>query len=473
MTNETQSANCKVICDLMVVYASGEASAETVAFIEAHLDECPECREAYEAAQRGEDLLAALDPVEKPFTIDGRKILLRLQRVFFGLSALVLLLAVLGIAFFERVIVQGVFGLQLPSLYILGGLDGGVEWILAAVGLVAVFGGFHYWRTTRATDADSPFLALIGAALLFVTGLAAYKFMVQADVPGTIIAGTLTFALYIYMLRWRAGQGRGRLFGGGMLSLETAIPLFILILAMLTQLSAASFPAGLIALGLVVVALFFTLIQLDHLPYMTLLTLAALFAGGVMLLANAVGGFASLFDLTVDRPADLGHPDEPGSPVNLTPLGYTHLDSSTVTEISRVLLVGGEARQAAYTRSGGGPAFVTVIEFPDRAAAAEFFRTWEASVDGGFYAIHLDLNNGGYNDPDGYADHPLHWDLELPGVWFGQEGQIARGYDEDLLTGYNAWQIDEWVTIIQVEGGVAQAIPLSRQIKETVAESYR
>lgn len=53
----------------------------------------------------------------------------------------------------------------------------------------------------------------------------------------------------------------------------------------------------------------------------------------------------------------------------------------------------------------------------------------------------------------------LHWQLELPGVWFGQEGQIARSYDENALTAFNAWQVDEWVTIIEVEGGVAQALP--------------
>ncbi len=67
----------------------------------------------------------------------------------------------------------------------------------------------------------------------------------------------------------------------------------------------------------------------------------------------------------------------------------------------------------------------------------------------------------------------LHWQLELPGVWFGQEGQIARSYDENALTAFNAWQVDEWVTIIEVEGGVAQALPLSRQIKEWVAEHYQ
>ncbi len=74
ITPVTEDINCEVICDLMIIYASGEASPETAAFIEAHIEECPECQEGYEAAQRGEDLLAELEPVPNPINIDGRKI---------------------------------------------------------------------------------------------------------------------------------------------------------------------------------------------------------------------------------------------------------------------------------------------------------------------------------------------------------------------------------------------------------------
>ena len=36
--------NCAVVCDLLPLYADHETSPKTTAFIEAHLQECPDCR---------------------------------------------------------------------------------------------------------------------------------------------------------------------------------------------------------------------------------------------------------------------------------------------------------------------------------------------------------------------------------------------------------------------------------------------
>jgi hypothetical protein len=109
----------------------------------------------------------------------------------------------------------------------------------------------------------------------------------------------------------------------------------------------------------------------------------------------------------------------------------------------------------------------------EQNGADVFFAKWGQEIDGGFYAVRLDLSEAEYREPEGSAEHPLHWWLELPGVWFGQEGQLIRAYNETTATAYNAWQIDEWVTIIAVEGIPTRALPLAREVKEVVTETYR
>ncbi len=472
MPNETLSIDCKVICDLMVVYASGEASAETIAFIEAHIADCPECQEAYEAAQRGEDLLADLEPAPRSLHFDGRKILIRVQRIFFGLATLIVLAAVIALALAERWIVRGLIGIELPQLYI---LPGGGEWFWITGVFLALFGGLYFWRIRKPGEDRSP-LALIGAALLFLIGLVAYKFMLDWELPGVLVAGTLLFVCYILLLHGRMQQKSTRFSGEFLLSLEAAVPLLILTLATLTLISTGGFIEAMLSAGFLVIALLFTLIRIGELPYMSLFSLLTLFVGGLMLLGNALGGFVNLFDLTPAWPASLGHPADTSSAteLDLTPLGYTRLESFTPTEVDDLTLPEGViAIESLYTRAGGSTASIVLLQFPDRMDAQTFFARWHTHVSNDFYAIWVNLSGNNFNEPDGYADHPLNWQLELPGVWFGQEGQIARSYDENALTAFNAWQVDEWVTIIEVEGGVAQALPLSRQIKEWVAERYQ
>jgi hypothetical protein len=470
MMNEELKIDCKVICDLMVVYASGEASEETIRFIETHIAACPECQAAYEAAQRGEDLLAELEPAPRPIQFDGRKILIRVQRIFFGVAILILLAAVVALALAERWIVRGLIGIELPQLYI---LPGGGEWFLIGGLFLALFGVLYFWRV-RGPGGDRAPLALIGAALLFLIGLIAYKFMVAWELPGVVIAGTLTFALYIFLLHGRAQQSSPRFSGEFLLSLEAAVPLLILVLASLSLISFSDFASAAFATGLLIVALLFTLFRLSELPYMSLFSLLTLFVGGLMLIGNAAGGFVTLFDLTPQWPVDLGHPDELDTDFDLTRLGFTELETITPTEIdSFPILEGVAVRETVYVRPGGKTASVIVLQFPEPESAHHFLAAWETRFFHDFYSIRLDFSAARFNEPDGTSEHPLHWQLELPGGWFGQEGLLVRSYDDSSLTAYNAWQVEEWVTIIEVEGGVAQALPLSRQIKELVAARYR
>lgn len=130
----------------------------------------------------------------------------------------------------ERWIVRGLIGIELPQLYI---LPGGGEWFLIG-GLLGLFGLLYFWRV-RGSGGDRSPLALIHAALLFLIGLIAYKFMIAWDLPGVVVAGTLTFALYIFLLHGRAQQSSARFSGEFLLSLEAAVPLLILVLANLAH----------------------------------------------------------------------------------------------------------------------------------------------------------------------------------------------------------------------------------------------
>jgi hypothetical protein len=224
---------------------------------------------------------------------------------------------------------------------------------------------------------------------------------------------------------------------------------------------------------LLAVALVFTLIQLGELPYFSLVTIAALFVGGLMLIGNAAGGFAGLLDLSLQWPSELGSPRQT-SVIDLTGLGYEAADSEPILELNGVQLdPGAVGTRTSYLRGGGQPAFISILRFGDQGQAGDFMRAWERRVDSGFYAVHLDLTSAGFDEPDGQAEHPLNWDLALPGIWFGQQGQIVRAYNEGTLSAYNAWQVEEWVTIVEVGGGVAQALPRSRQIREVISGAYR
>jgi hypothetical protein len=97
-----------------------------------------------------------------------------------------------------------------------------------------------------------------------------------------------------------------------------------------------------------------------------------------------------------------------------------------------------------------GLAILTVIEFESQSDAAEFFSQWSDVVSEGLQISHLEIN--------------------LPG-WPGQ-GHIQRTYNPRIGKAYNAWQIENWVTINDVPGPLSQAMPRSQEIKQLVSQSY-
>ena len=105
---------CEVIADLMVVYSTGEASAETKRLVEEHLAQCPNCRKVYEEGQSLEETLADIKSVEKP--ANGSRFFIRTRRLFYAIGVGVLLWLAFLMAFFQRIIMAHFAGIPLPSL---------------------------------------------------------------------------------------------------------------------------------------------------------------------------------------------------------------------------------------------------------------------------------------------------------------------------------------------------------------------
>ncbi len=474
---DPSTVDCQVICDLLVVYASGEASAATAALIEAHLARCPECKEALEEIQMAEAALSDLEPVRRP-NIDGRKILIFFQRLFFLVLVLLLFLLAAAVALVERWVIEGLLSIPLPQLYVPGS---SAIWLVAGGLSLTAYAVIMAWRLRGEPEPrkQDPLLALFSAGLILLTCISAFKFLVSFDFPGAILGGAFLFLFYVFILWWRSAQRTGSPRREIFLSLKAAIPLIVLALAAFTLVGSGDFLMMLIGSGWFVLALVVTFVRLPELPYMTWMSVLALLIANAVLISNLAGGIAGLFDLRPEFPASLGHPQAGVTTgdavrIDLGSFGFSGPESGALTAVHELPLPeGARAIRSQYRRPGGMPAWVTVIEFSSRQQAHSFFRSWKRQVANEFYAISLDLSSADFDQPDAHADHPLNWDLELPGVWFGQEGQLARGYDDTSLRAYSAWQVENYVTIVEVEGGVVQVLPLSRQIKEAIAESYR
>ena len=194
---------------------------------------------------------------------------------------------------------------------------------------------------------------------------------------------------------------------------------------------------------------------MPRLPYVTVTTALVLLLVNGLLLARAVWGVAALGDFTWQTPAGLGHPAA-GTPLeeavraDLSSLGLAWVESAAVRSSDGVWIgPQGEGMRAAY-QGEEGRAYLTVLRFESQPAADAFFVAWRDAVSQGVRLAHLEINLPG-----------------LPG-----QGRIARSYSARAGQAYNAWQAENWVTIVEVPGPFSRASPLAREIKELVAQGY-
>lgn len=158
---------------------------------------------------------------------------------------------------------------------------------------------------------------------------------------------------------------------------------------------------------------------------------------------------------TFQTPATLGRPPqglavEDAVNLDLKSIGMHCLETNQVSWIDNVRIGPRATAFEAIYVSEIGQADLTVIEFETQCDATEFFNQWSDVCSNGLQIFHLEIN--------------------LPG-WPGQ-GRIQRTYNPQIGKAYNAWQIENSVTIIEVPGPLSQAMPRAQQINQLVSQSY-
>jgi len=325
--------SCEVISDLMVVYASGEASAETQGLVEEHLARCPACREAFGKESVVEEALADLRSDQEP--TNGRRFIARTRRLLFAISAGTLFLFACVLVAFERTVMEEIAGI--PLLHLPGHT---LPWLAVAAILMVAYIALLLWRRReeqRTTPVKLLLSSVIGLPLLGLT-LAAYHLI---------------------------GVGN---------------PLVVLV-------------AVLLLLG----ALLATFILLPRLSYMTLTTAFVLFLMNGLLVGRAVAGVVALGDFSWQTPAELGHPSEgvaveKAAQVDLTSLGLEWTKSTEVTWVDNVW-IGFQAEAVRATYEGNDrQAFLTMVKFESSQEADQFFVAWKDTVSAGVRLTHFEIN---------------------------------------------------------------------------------
>jgi predicted anti-sigma-YlaC factor YlaD len=310
--------SCEVVCDLMPIYASGEASAETRQLVEEHLEQCAACREAFGGERRVEEALAELERVEEP--TNGRRFIYRTRRLLFAMGA--------------------------GALLLMGCLLAGSKW--------AILEGMTL--TSIASRGISDVLALTAT-----------------------LVGSL--ALYVLLLVWRSRKKGWTRRGDVLLSLAGGVVLAFLALTAFQLLSGGVLLSGVFAFLLVIAALAATFVILPRAPYMTVSALLALLVVSGILVSQTVVGIALMSDFTLQLPASLGHPPAGVEPqdavsVDLSSLGLELAEQSEVDAVNG-LAVGSQTAAVQATYEGPDGALVlTVAEFQSEQEADRFFGSW-------------------------------------------------------------------------------------------------
>jgi len=384
--------NCNVVSDLMVVYASGEASPATQALVENHLAHCATCREAFGKEEIVEDTLANMERGEEP--PDGRQFITRTRRLLFAISAGILVFFACVLAGLERIVMEGIAGIPLLDLP-----GSSALWLALAATMVGLYLALLFWRSARGESAarNNLLVSLSTAIPLLLVGLAAYHLARTGSAASVAIAGLL----------WLSALGA-------------------------------------------------TFVLLPRLSHATLTTLLILLLLNSLLVGQAVLGVVAVGDFSWQTPAQLGHPAEDSSvqeamEIDLTALGLDRVQTRKPTTVDGVEIdSGAEVAETVYN-GDGHQALITGIRFDDRHEADEFFTTWKESVSGRVRITHVEIN--------------------LPSL--AEQGSVFRTYEPGAGRAYSAWQVDNWVTIIQVPGAFSQAMPLAQEVKETVTRSYK
>ena len=345
--------SCDVVTDLMAVYESGEASAETRRLIEEHLASCPACRSAFDKGARVERVLSKAERDEKP--ANGQRFVSKTRRLFFFVGAGVLLFFA-----FQAAVVMRIAG-------------------KAAEGASGV-----------------SFRSLPGS-------------------PGLAFAVTVGTALaYIILVLLRGPRPQGPRRGDVAKAVAGGVLLTLLALSTFYLGVTGSIVAGGIAFLFLLAALIVTVARLPRLPFFTIVTMVALLVAIVVLLngvllGRVIGITAEGSSVTLTRKTALAVPaDSVGADeavrVDLAALGLSLVVIESVSSVDDVAIGTGARAAAALYRGAGNEATVTVVRLSSPAAASEFYREWKSSALPKIRVMHFENNLSG---ADGDPEHSM------------------------------------------------------------------
>ena len=203
--------SCDVVTDLMAVYESGEASAETRRLIEEHLAGCAACRGAFDKGARVETALHRTKATRDEKPVNGQKFVSRTRRLFFFVGAGVLLFFAVHAAIVMRVFTgtfaSGVAGSRLGSI---PGSPHGLFPVSPGLVLVVAGGAAVVYiilvlsraRDTRGSDGGDVGKAIAGGVLLTVLALTTlYLWVAGPILPGFVASLLLLSALLVTVTR--------------------------------------------------------------------------------------------------------------------------------------------------------------------------------------------------------------------------------------------------------------------------------
>lgn len=325
--------SCDVICDLMPVYASGQASSETERLVEEHLAQCPACREAFGQEEALDEALGVIESAQEPS--NGGRVITRTRRLLFviGVSTLTLLACLL--VTMQRLLMQGMAVFSFPRL----------------------------------PGPSLAWLALAGAVL----------------------------ALYVVLLLWRRGRDAGSAVRNFALSLLTAAPLLVLALVVYQLAGTGGVLILTLAGLFLAIALGVTFGFLPQIPYATLTTVLVLLLVSGLLVVQVAAGVVPQLALSCEMPGQLGHPPEGVSAdeaarVDLTPLDLMWKETKEPTWLNNVW-IGPEAEAARAVYEGEQScSYLTVVRFQDPQRAGEFFVAWNEAVSESFELLRCEIN---------------------------------------------------------------------------------
>jgi predicted anti-sigma-YlaC factor YlaD len=202
--------SCEVVTDLMAVYESGEASAETRRLVDEHLAGCDACRSAFGKNARVDSALSRSKstPPEKP--VNGAKFVSRTRRLFFFVGVGVLLFfsvhAAIVMRIFAKAFGRGMNGTPIGSMpgwpYGLFPASPGLTLAVAAAAAIAYIAlALSPSRGSRGS-AGGVGKAIAGGVLLTLLALVTLYIWVAGPIgPGLIAAFFLLAALAVTATR--------------------------------------------------------------------------------------------------------------------------------------------------------------------------------------------------------------------------------------------------------------------------------